>query len=109
LYGKTVRIISTQNTYLSISGFEAYTGAAEMQTTSTTITGSGPSSKINLEKPSMNKPYSGTSYKAEWALDGGKRTAITAKGVGNWWKASFIGGSAMIESVRVKNRQDCCG
>jgi hypothetical protein len=41
----------------------------------------------------MNKPYSGSSYKAEWALEpGAKRTAIAAKGVGNYWKASFKGG-----------------
>jgi hypothetical protein len=70
---------------------------------------SGQSSKISVENPSMNKPYSSGSYKAEWALEGGKRTAITARGVGNWWKASFVGGSALIERVRVKNRHDCCG
>jgi hypothetical protein len=57
----------------------------------------------------MNKPYSGSSYKAEWALEGGKRTAITANGVGNWWKASFVGGPRRVERVRVKNRHDCCG
>jgi hypothetical protein len=26
-----------------------------------------------------------------------------------WWKASFVGGGALIERVRVKNRHDCCG
>ena len=29
LYGRTIRLVTTQNTYLSISGFEAYTGAAQ--------------------------------------------------------------------------------
>jgi hypothetical protein len=58
----------------------------------------------------LNKPYSGSAYKAEWALEaGGRRTAIAAKGVGNYWKASFVGGEALIEKVRVKNRHDCCG
>jgi hypothetical protein len=58
----------------------------------------------------MNKPYSSSSFKAGFALEkGAKRTAITAKGVGNWWKASFKGGYAMIESVRIRNRHDCCG
>ena len=73
------------------------------------ISTSGPSDKISLENPSMNKPYSGSSYKADWALKGGNKTAITAIGVGNWWKASFTGGKAFIEKVRVKNRHDCCG
>jgi hypothetical protein len=26
-----------------------------------------------------------------------------------WWKASFVGGTKMIDSVRIKNRVDCCG
>jgi hypothetical protein len=107
--------VTVQNEYLSISGIEVWTGEegeveeGDDEGSSTTISASGPSTKISLEKPSMNKPYSSTSYKAEWALEGGKRTAITAKGVGNWWKASFVGGPAAIERVRVKNRHDCCG
>jgi hypothetical protein len=56
----------------------------------------------------MNKPYSRGSYHASWALKGGKATAITQRGVGMWWKASF-GGPTMVQSVRVKNRVDCCG
>jgi hypothetical protein len=66
-------------------------------------------SEIKLENPSMNRPYSTGSYKADWALQGGSKTSITAKGVGNWWKASFVGGDALIDRVRVKNRHDCCG
>jgi hypothetical protein len=57
----------------------------------------------------MNKPYSRGNYHADFAIKyGGSRTAITAKGVGNWWKASFKGGDQLIERVRVKNRHDCC-
>ena len=26
-----------------------------------------------------------------------------------WWKASFKDGSTLVESVKVKNRVDCCG
>ena len=58
----------------------------------------------------MNKPYSASSYKADWALNpSGTKTSIAAIGVGNWWKASFKGGEQLIERVRVKNRHDCCG
>ena len=28
---------------------------------------------------------------------------------GAYWKASFLGGAHTVESVRVKNRVDCCG
>jgi len=57
----------------------------------------------------MNKPYSTSSYKADWALQGGRKTAITQNVVGAYWRASFVGGAALIERVRVKNRHDCCG
>jgi hypothetical protein len=26
-----------------------------------------------------------------------------------WWKASFKGGPRLVESVKIKNRTDCCG
>jgi len=109
-----VRLVSTQNTYLSISGIEVWTGeggSEESESSEETLTFSisGTGTKIGLENPSMNKVYSTSSYKASWALEGGKRTAIAARGVGNWWKASFIGGDRMIDRVRVKNRHDCCG
>ena len=112
LYGKKVRIVTVQNTYLSIQGFEAYTGSSGSTVTttgSTTTTPSGKSSKITLKNPSMNKPYSAGSYKADWALQGGSKTSIAARGVGNWWKAEFEGGARLVERVRVKNRHDCCG
>jgi hypothetical protein len=48
-------------------------------------------------------------YRADWALRGGSKTAITKRGVGMWWKAGFVGGDWLIERVRVKNRIDCCG
>jgi hypothetical protein len=57
----------------------------------------------------LNKPYSAGSYKAEWALQGGSKTAIAAIGVGNYWNAKFAGGAKLVEKVRVKNRHDCCG
>ena len=70
----------------------------------------GPATKLTLTNASMNKPYSASSYKAEWALEAGaKRTAIAAIGVGNWWKASFGDGDSVVEKVRIRNRHDCCG
>jgi hypothetical protein len=98
---------------LSISGIEVWTGEegeTEEEDEETTVAkASGPSKKITLKNPSMNRPYSAGSYKANWALLGGSKTAIAAKGVGNWWKAEFVGGDALIDRVRVKNRHDCCG
>jgi hypothetical protein len=95
---------------LSIQGFEAYTGSSGStvirSTTSTSTpsqrpkqiktggsgfgfggTPSGASTKITLKNASMNRPYSAGSYKADWALQGGSKTSIAAKGVGNYWKA----------------------
>jgi hypothetical protein len=58
----------------------------------------------------MNKPYSTGAYKADWCLTpGAGKTSIAARGVGNYWKASFVGGGAMIDRVRIRNRHDCCG
>jgi hypothetical protein len=95
---------------LSIQGFEGYTGSSGSTTITKNIgTPSGASSKITLKNPSMNRPYSAGSYKADWALQGGIKTSIVAKGVGNWWKASFEGGARLVDRVRVKNRHDCCG
>jgi len=71
------------------------------------ISTSGKSSKIDLEKPSMNRPYAPRHYTADWALKG--KTSITKRGPGNWWKASFEGGEQLVERVRVRNRVDCCG
>jgi hypothetical protein len=115
LFGQKIRLVTIQSTYLSISGFEAWTAAAPTTTTTEEveeqeITISGPPKKITLENASMNKPYSASSFKAEYALEAGaKRTAIAAKGVGNWWKASFNGGDSVVEKVRIRNRHDCCG
>jgi hypothetical protein len=57
----------------------------------------------------MNKPYSKGAYKADWALQNGTKTAITARGQGNWWNAKFAEGDQIVERVRIKNRHDCCG
>jgi hypothetical protein len=100
LYGSRVRLVTTRNEYLSISGMDAITGpAGEMPIRTRTRTSrsrsgimrpSGPSSKITVESPSMSKWYSRTSYKPDWALrKGGNKTSITANGVGMWWKALF--------------------
>jgi len=58
----------------------------------------------------MNKPHYSNKYLANWALDPKEnKTALSKKGVGMWWKASFKDGTTMVESVKVKNRVDCCG
>jgi len=111
LFGNKVRLVTVQNTYLSISGIEVWTAAAQTESESEgeTLEVSGEATKLTLEKPSMNKPYSKGNFHASFALMGGAKTSIAARGVGNWWRASFVGGDAIIESVRVKNRHDCCG
>jgi len=105
--------VTVQSTYLSISGIEVYTGEegeTEDEDEDEEISVEGPATKINLENPSLNKPYSTGAYKADWAIKyNGAKTAIAARGVGNFWKASFVGGESVVEKVRVKNRHDCCG
>jgi hypothetical protein len=99
LFGKKVRIVTVQNTYLSINGFEAYTGSVGSTSTTTTTTSgtpSGPTKKIELSNAYLNKPYSASSYKAEWALQGGSKTAIAAIGAGNYWNAKFVGGARLV-------------
>jgi hypothetical protein len=108
MFGKTIRLVTTQNNYLSISGFEAWTAGPNGEPVKVDRP-SGPTSKISLENAKMNKPYDRRSYKAEWALEGGKRTAITTRGVYTWWQASFVGGPRLVDSVRIMNRKDCCG
>jgi hypothetical protein len=39
MYGRKIRLVTTQNTYLSISGFEAYTGVSTTTRTSSTSSG----------------------------------------------------------------------
>jgi hypothetical protein len=63
---------------------------------------SGASSKINLENTYMNKPYSGSSYKASEALN--NKLSLTKKGIGNYWRAGFKLGKRLVEKVRVRNR-----
>jgi hypothetical protein len=110
LFGKKVRLVTTQNTYLSINAFEAWTGAPQEETEATGGRPSGQPTKITLKNAFMNKPYSTGSYKADWALrPGATHTAITTNVVGAFWKAEFTGGSQMIEKVRIRNRHDCCG
>jgi len=114
VFGNKVRLVTVQKEYLSISGIEVYTGEEgeveeEGGDETEEIEVSGPATKLTLEKPSMNRPYSNSNYKADFALMGGSKTTITKRGVGNWWKASFVGGDAVVEKVRVKNRHDCCG
>jgi hypothetical protein len=49
MYGGKIRLVTGQKTYLSINGFEAYTGVAGSSTTTTTSTG-GSSVNVKLEK-----------------------------------------------------------
>jgi hypothetical protein len=37
MYGKKIRLVTTQRTYLSISGFEAWTGSPQGETETTSV------------------------------------------------------------------------
>jgi hypothetical protein len=49
------------------------------------------------------------SYPASNALKNNNSFTHTRKGVGQWWRASFKGGSQWVWKVRIQNRVDCCG
>jgi hypothetical protein len=129
-----VRLVTTQNTYLSISGFEAFTGAApaggmtRMRTTTRTSRSGGHpmmrmgggmmrrslsfsmgNTKVSLKNASQKSPYGNNGYPATNAFSNGSKFTHTNKGVGMWWKASFDGGAQWVWKVYVKNRKDCCG
>jgi hypothetical protein len=133
MFGQKIRIVTTQNTYLSISGFEAYTGSWSGGSTmirpgtSTTkkITkiektgGSGgfggsynipANTKVGFNTGSARQStnYGNNSYPASNAWSNGSKFTHTNAGVGQWWEVQFNQGYA-IDRVRILNRRDCCG
>jgi hypothetical protein len=117
LFGKKIRIVTVQNTYLSIQGFEAYTGdAGSMRTTTRTRTtrnikmggnmgGFGGfrrggsysmsfsmgNTKVTLNQGTANQasPYGNNGYPARNAFSNGSKFTHTNHGVGMWWKCRF--------------------
>jgi hypothetical protein len=89
MYGGKIRLVTTQRTYLSISGFEAWTGSAGSSTTTTTSTG-GSSVNIRLEKnkgmvrgtAKQSTNYGNNSYPASNAWSNGPKFTHTNAGVG---------------------------
>jgi hypothetical protein len=105
LKGRTVRLVTTQRTYLSISGFEAYTGSAGSSTTTSTTTGG--TTKVGGNKGGYNVPantkaglkentarqstnygtgVNGGAYPASNAFRGGSKFTHTKIGLGEWWE-----------------------
>jgi hypothetical protein len=87
ILGDSVELKTTRNDYLSISGIEIWSGAGTVTTTTTTTT-TGIPIKVQLSGAKLSTTYSST-YSADKALTGGKNTAISKNGVGQWWRASF--------------------
>jgi hypothetical protein len=58
----------------------------------------------------MSSAYGNNRFPARNALSEENGTFMhTEKGVGQYWKGLFAGGTHTITQVRVKNRADCCG
>jgi hypothetical protein len=94
--GRSVRLVTTQRTYLSISGFEAYTGSAGSSTTTTTGGAKGgynvpANTKAGLNNGSARQStnYGNNSYPATNAFSGGSKFTHTNSGVGQWWEVQF--------------------
>jgi hypothetical protein len=120
--------VTVQNTYLSISGIEVYTGAppaTPRPLKSTTVTntsnertiktgGSAPynipagtKGTFNTSTARQSTDYSG-SYKADWAFKGPNQFTHTKNGVGQWWEVGFST-NYWVDKVRILNRKSCCG
>jgi hypothetical protein len=101
--------VTTQNTYLSISGFEAFTGAApaggmtRMRTTTRTSKSGGipmmrmggykipANTKAGLNNSSAKQStnYGNNQFPATNAWSNGSKFTHTNAGVGQWWEVQF--------------------
>jgi len=108
LEGQEIKIVTTQNTYLSITGVQVYIAGGRRTTTSTSTT-SIRLTNIRLSGASQSSPYGNNRFPAINAINGSGKFTHTNKGVGMWWKASFGGSQYTVYSVRIRNRKDCCG
>jgi len=112
LRGDKIKLEQTKKEHLSFTFIEVFTAQGvveEEESEEEEITVEGPATKLGLKGASMSTTYSG-SFPASNALNSnGARTAITSRGVGQWWKATMSGGESVVERVRIKNRHDCCG
>jgi len=84
LRGSTIRLITTTNNFLQISGVQLYTGrrgrrTTRTRTTSTTLYGM----RLRPEWISQSSPYGNNRFPAANALRG--KFTHTNKGVGMWW------------------------
>jgi hypothetical protein len=105
MYGRKIRLVTTQNTYLSISGFEAWTAGAPRSSTRTTRRTSstrrsfgGPmqirttNTQVKFSNAKQSSPYGNNQFPATNAFSNGPKFTHTNKGVGMWWSVSFQGG-----------------
>jgi hypothetical protein len=105
--GGFVKLMTSTNEYLSISGIKVYTSDRRGGR-------SGGSRSGNRYRPRLVNAEQGSNYRndkylASNAIDGSGKFTHTKKGVGQWWSVNFAGGEHYITNVRVRNRRDCCG
>merc|ERR1711957_343078 len=105
LTGNEIKLVTTQNTYLSIQGFEAYAGAAAIATTPVVAQGPQHLVKINESLVSQASPYSNNRFPATNAFH--NKFTHTNKGVGMWLKVKFPV-NYNFSKIRIKNRANCC-
>merc|ERR1711957_1148572 len=106
LTGNEIKLVTTQNTYLSIQGFEAYAGTAAIAIP-TPVVAKGPQHlvKINESLVSQSSPYSKNRFPATNAFH--NKFTHTNKGKGMWWKVKFPV-KYNFSKIRIKNRANCC-
>jgi hypothetical protein len=104
LKGSSVRLVTTRNEYLSISGFEAYAGGRR------TGGGYGSSRMIKLTNAHQSSPYGNGRFPAMNAIDGSGKFTHTNKGTGQYWEALFNGkATGQASYKKVANRRYCTG
>jgi hypothetical protein len=112
LFGNKVRIVTVQNTYLSISGIEVWTAQGRSSSSSSFSYSIAPNTKVGFNTGSCKQSTNynrQNSYPCSNAfVAGGGKFTHTVSGVGQWWEVGFNRAYA-VDRVRVLNRRDCCG
>merc|ERR1711957_300935 len=106
LTGNEIKLVTTQNTYLSIQGFKAYAGTAAIAIP-TPVVDPIPQHLVKIDESlvSQSSPYSKNRFPATNAFH--NKFNHTNKGKGMWWKVKFPV-KYNFSKIRIKNRANCC-
>jgi hypothetical protein len=102
LAGTFIKLLTTRNEYLSITGIEVFAGGRGQ------VTSSAGSFRVSFSGATQSSPYANNRFPASNAINGSGKFTHTNKGVGMWWSVRFRG-TYNINRIRIRNRRDCCG